>query len=106
LIFQRRARRDDVNGHMVVQDNLDRLNDYVSAFIGKEAWGSNNIVVGNTSVSVTHGLNASQVAIVASPQIDPVGRWWISGKTPNGFTINISAALGTNIAFDWIARAF
>jgi hypothetical protein len=104
-IFPQRARRDDPNGHMVVQNNLDFLKDVVDGIIGKFKSGSATVSVGATSVIVTHGMGASSSAVSVTPTQDPGGRFWVSGKSATAFQINLQVAAPVGgIAFDYIVK--
>lgn len=55
-----------------------------------------------TTVAVTFAFTETNTSyfVYLTPQADPVGRLWVSGKTTGGFTINNSSS--TSIAVDWL----
>ena len=105
IVFPQRARRDDPNGHMVVQNNLDFLRDEIDTVVGKIKTGTATVTNGNTTVTVTHGIGVSSASVAVSPINNPGGNWWISGKTPTTFIINLATpAPIAGVAFDWTVR--
>ena len=106
-VFPQRARRDDPNGHMVVQNNLDFLKDAVDEVVGKVKTGTATIPNGASVVTVTHGLTISSASIAVTP-IGDLGagvRFWIAGKTTTSFEIHTSAnAPVAGFPFDWTVR--
>ena len=102
-IFPDKPRREDPEGHMIVQRNLDFLKDELDDFDALFDWGSDTITAGNTFVTVVHSLGATfQVAV--TPVEDPLTRYWVSDKAAGSFRINLAAAQLTDIDFDWLAR--
>lgn len=104
--FPKRARRNDPKGWMVVQDNLDFLRDQFDALLGKIKRGVATIASGGTATTVVHGLGSASYSIAVTPIGDfgAGNRWWVSGKTATQFQINISAALGATLVFDWLVK--
>jgi len=104
-VFPQRARRDDPNGHMVVQNNLDFLKDAFDALAAKFKNGQATVSVGATAVIVTHGLGASSSSVSVTPLQDPGGRYWVSGKSATAFQINLQVAAPVGgIQFDYIVK--
>lgn len=87
-----------------MQRNIEFLADEYRKFRDKFKQGSATITAGNTFVDVTHSLNKATNRVIVTPIADPGGRVWVSNKTANAMRINISAAAGGNIPFDWIVR--
>lgn len=103
--FPLRAKRDDPNGHMIVQQMLEFLRDAYDTYIGKAKFGSATVTNGNTTVTVTHSLGAANYAALVTPTVDPAGRFWLSGKSSTAFTINLQVAAGVGgVTFDWEVR--
>lgn len=103
--FPQRARRDDPNGHMVVQQNLEFLRDTYDSAQGKFKQGTSTVTNGNTTVVVTHALGVASYQISLTPTTDPGGRYWVSGKSATQFTINLQvAAPVAGVSFDWIVK--
>jgi len=105
VTFPTRARRDDPNGHMVVQQNLEFLRDEVEKLIGNTKRGQASIQNPATSVLVTHALGAAVYSVVVTPVNGDVGsRWWVDLKTTTQFTIKVQTTPGGTAIFDWIVR--
>lgn len=103
--FPQRARRDDPNGHMVVQNNLDFLRDAFDSTLAKFKSDSVTIGVGATTVVVTHSLGIASNAVAITPTIDPGGRFWVSAKSATQFQINLQVAAPVGgISFDYIVK--
>lgn len=103
--FPTRARRDDRNGHMVVQSMLEFLRDQFDKTWNGVKQGTSTVPNTATTLVVTHALGSATYAVVATPLLDPGGRWWISNKTSSQFQINLQTAAPVGgIPFDWIVR--
>jgi hypothetical protein len=105
--FPQTARRDDQQGHMVVQRMLWYLRDTFDKNAGSTAQGDATVTNGNTTVSVSHGLaNVISVNVQVTPISNPSGLlWWVSGRTPTAFVINLSAAAPVaGVQFNWQAK--
>jgi hypothetical protein len=104
--FPTRARRDDRNGHMVVQQLLEFLRDQFDKFWQGQIRGNSTVPNTATTLVVTHGLGQPTYSVVATPLVDPgVGRWWISNKTATQFQINLTTAAPVGgVPFDWIVK--
>lgn len=103
--FARSPKRDDPNGHMTVQANLDQLRDAFDASVGKFKQGTSTVTSANTSLVVTHGLGAATHQVMLTPLVDPAGRWWVSNKTATQFQINLQVAAPVGgIQFDWVVK--
>jgi len=105
--FPMQARRGDPEeGYLVVQQMVLYLRDVFDKAMAGQARGSALIVQSATTVSVSIPAAVGAVySIAVVPLNDPVGRYWVSGKTTSGFTINLSTAAPVGgVAFDWIVR--
>lgn len=89
----------------ILQNNLDYLADLYDKFTSVNAKGFATVTNGNTTVAVSFGGNITSPAVTITPTADPGGRYWITGRTAAGFTINLSvAAPVAGVGFDWIAK--
>jgi hypothetical protein len=105
LTFKTRSRRDDPFGHKTVELNLDDLLAAYNTFVQKFASGSVSVPAGQTTLNVAHTSVGSIHAVTVTPTGDPGGRWWISGKTATGFTINLQvAAPAGGVGFDYFVK--
>lgn len=91
---------------MVVQQMVLFLRDAFDAFQNKfTGQGTANVPQAATSVGVTFSTTASLYALSVTPTNDPGGRYWVSGKSSLGFTINLQVAAPVGgINFDWLAK--
>ena len=64
--------------------------------------GTAVVIAGNTSVVVNVSMPNTNYAVVLTPEVNVV--CWVTNKTVNGFTINISAVQGSNLNVHWIIR--
>jgi hypothetical protein len=103
--FPMQAHRWDVeDGYMTVQQMVFFLRDVFDTFVGKFQKGTATVPNGATSVAVTI-TSAPGYVLTATPLADPGGRWWVSGKSALGFTINLQVAAGVSgVAFDWTVK--
>ncbi len=105
ITFPTRARRDDPNGHMVVQQNLEFLSNEVDKIVGSTRRGSASISNPGTTVVVTHGLGSAVYSVAVTPVNGDVGsRWWVDLKTATQFTIRVQTTPPGTATFDWIVR--
>lgn len=103
--FPTRARRDDRNGHMVVQQLLEFLRDQFDKFQNNTIRGTSTVLATQTTLVVSHGLGNPTFSVVAVPLLDPGGRYWLSNKTATQFQINLQTAAPVGgIPFDWIVK--
>lgn len=103
-IFPQHARRDDPNGHMVVQQMVEFLRDEFDQELGKIIRGNSTIVAAATFADVAVSAPATY-SVVVTPLNDPGSRFWVSNRTSGGFRINLSAAAPVGgVAFDWIVK--
>jgi len=104
--FPRKARRNDNNGHMVVQDNLERFRDYVDTeLITSYVHGSDTVAAGTTTKVVTHNLNMASYWVGITALVDPSTRFWVTNKASTSFQINLlAAAPAGGVSFDYIVR--
>lgn len=69
--------------------------------------GIATVAAGTTTVSVTHSLGLPNSVTIApegsnAPIVWGAGGYWITGRTINGFVINVGAAAPSGgIQFDW-----
>lgn len=103
--FPKRARRDDPNGHMIVQDNLLFLRDSLDETSAKISQGSDIITSGNTFKDILLATATAIYSISVVPTGDPGGRIWVSNKSSSGFRVNLSVAAPVGgVPFDWIVK--
>jgi len=94
---------EDTGG--VLQNALDFLADIVDKFMSATTKGTVTIPNGATNVSVGFSSAITSPAVVVTPIGDPGARFWISGRTNSGFTINQGvAAPVAGQQYDWIAK--
>jgi hypothetical protein len=101
------ARRGDPEeGYLVVQQMVEFLRDAFDKFASVNARGSSTIIQGNTSVGVSFASAVGAIYSVAvTPIGDPGSRFWVSGKSSGGFTINLQTAAPVGgVNFDWLVR--
>ena len=104
-IFPTRARRDDPNGHMIVQQNLEFLRDAFDGLSGKLLSGTASITNPSTSVIVTHALGSALYQVAIVPINGDVGsRYWVNLKTASQFTIAVQTTPPGTATFDWIVK--
>jgi hypothetical protein len=90
---------------MIVQDMLFFLRDAFDTFANKVARGSATISLGNTTVVVTMLTGLTTYSVEVTPTSNPGGYWWVSGKTPTQFQINLAvAAPALGVGFDWVVK--
>lgn len=105
FVPDRVPRREDPAAAMTVWQILLQFIDWTATqYVGQFKSGIASITVGNASVVVTHGLGTAAYRVMVTPTTDPVGRWWVSSKTATTFQINLSAAAGGTITFDWLVK--
>lgn len=89
----------------IIQNNLDFLADLVDKLTSSILKGSATVTNGNSTVAVAFSTTLTSPAVNVTPTSDPGGRYWISGRTGAGFTINLAvAAPVAGVGFDWIAK--
>lgn len=73
--------------------------------IVSEAAGQATITAAATSIAVSpaiaHPLNAGAVLVTPQASLGTATRFWVSGFTGNGFTINVDVAPGASVPFYW-----
>lgn len=90
---------------MTVQFLVEVLRDALDAFIAKFTVGTATVTNGNTTATVTHGLNMASNYVSLTPTADPGGRYWVSNKTATAFQINLQTAAGVGgVSFDWLVK--
>lgn len=73
-----------------------------------ESSGTDTILNGTTSITVSHNLNSTPqakdifVTFTNNPTTDP-GNTWISSVTSTQFTVNVRTNPGSNLTFSWRA---
>jgi hypothetical protein len=103
--FPERARPfDPTHGYLTVQRNLDLLRDAFDTEANTIIRGTSTVLSGTTTIIAVHGLNKALYSVALTPLADPGARVWVSNKTGSQFQINISAAPGINVPFDWIVK--
>jgi hypothetical protein len=106
--FPMRAKRDDpIDGYMVVQQMVEFLRDQFDKQKDGSARGTNTVLSGNTTANVTLPVSVGTAySAVVTPQNNPGGAYWVTGKSGSGFTINLAVAAGVSgVTFDWVVRA-
>lgn len=68
-----------------------------------DASGVATVGSGNTSVTVTHGMDTTPVVILVTPYADPGDHWWVSNIGATTFDINVGTAVGSDTDFSWHA---
>jgi len=90
---------------MVVQSMLEYLRDKFDGFQNGFARGTSVVLVGATTLVVTHSLGNPTYSVVATPLNNPGGNWWISNKTGTQFQINLAVAAPVGgVTFDWSVK--
>ncbi len=103
--FPQHAKMNDPNGYLIVQQMVEFLRDTFDQYIAKSTRGSSTITVGNTALVVNTGATLATYSVVASPLLDPGGRWWVSNKTTTSFQLNLQVAAPVGgIPFDWVVK--
>jgi hypothetical protein len=71
-----------------------------------EAVGTVNVTTLQTSVTVSHGMALTPASVTVTPQGNPgTVTWWITAVTGTQFTLNVSSAPASTLAFFWRAEA-
>jgi hypothetical protein len=97
-------RFDPENGYMTVQQMVLYLRDVFDKFANTFQRGTATVAASSTGVAVTIA-STSSYALTVTPLGDPGGRWWVSGKSGTGFTINLQvAAPAGGLSFDWTVK--
>jgi hypothetical protein len=102
-----RARRGDIeDGYLVVQEMVLFLRDAFDKFQVKFQAGQATVAQSNTSIAVSLPSNPGAIYSVAlTPTVDPGGRYWVTGKSSTGFTINLQTAAPVGgVSFDWSVK--
>lgn|GEM_PF-941387 len=83
-------------GHNTIKDN--------DGFV-TNAVGTASITTSQTSVTISHGMAIAPTNVTVTPQGNPGSiTWWITSVTSTQFTLNVSAAPGSTLAFYWRAE--
>lgn len=69
-----------------------------------EVAGNGTLTATSTSITISHTLGSTPMAVVVTPTSSYTGSYWVSAKTSSTFTLTFSGAQAANVTFDWILR--
>lgn len=99
-----KPRRDDPEGHMVVQKNVEALFDAIGDGDAKFLRGSTSIINPSAFVDVSHAYGSAAYAMMVIPTSNPGAVYWVSNKTTTSFRINLPTAPVGTVTFEWFLK--
>jgi len=102
FFFARKPRREDPLAALTVQKNLEQLAEALDAYRNKIVRGTDTVITGNTSKTVTHNLGFTPYQVFLGPTETTGKEWWVANKTADTFDIVISSSRPAPSTFDWV----